>query len=121
MNNMTTSRYEKPTCRNFYISYYSTRLCLSEFQYIVQFTTPKISNVLKKKIYHEKIEVAAKGNTFIVIRPKSEEDIAHFQRTIAFISTSREIIKVKKDFMIDRNNFDFNENVQNKFLQKMRN
>jgi hypothetical protein len=69
---------------------------LSEFQYIVQFTTPKISKVLKKKIYHEKIEVAAKGNTFVVIRPKSEEDIAHFQRTIASISTSREIIKVKK-------------------------
>lgn len=85
---------------------------LSEFQYIVQFTTPKISKFLKKKIYHEKIEVAAKGNTFVVIRPKSEEDIAHFQRTIASISTSREIIKVKKDFMIDRNNFDFNENVQ---------
>ena len=85
---------------------------LDEFQYIVQFTTPKISNVLKKKIYHKKIDIAAKGNTFVVIRPKSENDIAHFQRTIASISTSREIVKVKKDFVINKYFFDFNENVQ---------
>lgn len=83
-----------------FMSFFSYSQKLKRDQHIIQFKSGEVIKEFLKKVDQQKIEVAARGDSFIVIRPRSFKQNAFYFNFLKEVSGAKDIEFIKEDKII---------------------